>query len=105
MLFGLGPAELAVIGVIGVLLFGRKLPEVGRYLGQSITSFKSGMRGLENGFEDANAGYTGAANAAGPAGPLPGQSEALRPPQRVATTAPKFEDAPNTGIRANPPQV
>jgi hypothetical protein len=30
----------------------------------------------------------------------PGPSESIRPPQRVAATAPKFEDAP-----AHPPQV
>ena len=32
----IGPTELIIILVIGVLLFGRKLPEVGRYLGKGI---------------------------------------------------------------------
>ena len=33
---GLGPVELCIVAVIGVLVFGRKLPEVGRYLGKGI---------------------------------------------------------------------
>lgn len=35
--------ELIVILVIGLLLFGRKLPEIGRSLGQGIRQFKSGL--------------------------------------------------------------
>lgn len=98
-LFGLGPAEIAVLAVIAVLLFGRKLPEMGKYLGKSIIEFKKGMKGLEENVDDYAAG--------GPA-PVsqPAVSEAIRPPQRVAATAPKFEDAPaNTQVTANPPQV
>jgi len=39
MFFGLGPMEIALVVVLGVLLFGRKLPDIGRYLGRSVTDF------------------------------------------------------------------
>jgi sec-independent protein translocase protein TatA len=89
-IFGLGVPEMAVIGIIAVVLFGRKLPEVAKSLGKSVVSFKQGMRGLEEGFDDVNNPSTPRAEAA--------PAEAIRPPQRVTATAPKFEDAP-------PPQV
>lgn len=86
---GLGPMEVMVVVIIGVLLFGKKLPDMGRYLGKSITEFKKGMRGLE---DDLDVGSSQSAPVAQPrnAGP----SEAIRAPQRVAATAPKFEDSP-----------
>jgi sec-independent protein translocase protein TatA len=34
--FGLGPLEIVVIGAIAVMLYGKRLPEVGRSVGQSI---------------------------------------------------------------------
>jgi sec-independent protein translocase protein TatA len=39
-----GPFELIIIAGLGLLLFGKRLPEVGRSLGQGIVQFKKGLR-------------------------------------------------------------
>ncbi len=46
-----GGPEWIVIAVIGLLLFGKRLPEVGRSLGRSVIEFKKGLQGIE---EDLN---------------------------------------------------
>jgi sec-independent protein translocase protein TatA len=47
-MFGLGPIEMLIVGVIAVLLFGNRLPEVGRSVGRSLMEFKKGMRDIQN---------------------------------------------------------
>ncbi|MHB1423685.1 MAG: Sec-independent protein translocase subunit TatA/TatB [Gemmataceae bacterium] len=81
--FNLGGPEMIFLLILGVLLFGRKLPEVGRYLGKGIVEFKKGIKGLEDEFD-------ASASAAPRQEPL--ALEPPRPPQRITTTAPKFED-------------
>jgi sec-independent protein translocase protein TatA len=50
-MFGnLNPMELMVVLGIAVLLFGKRLPEVGRTLGKGIVEFKKGIRGIEEEF-------------------------------------------------------
>ena len=51
----LGMTELIVIGVIMLLLFGRRLPEVGRSLGQGIVQFKKGLKDVQDEVENAAA--------------------------------------------------
>jgi sec-independent protein translocase protein TatA len=47
-MFGLGIGEVVIILFVGVLLFGgKKLPALGKALGQSINSFKSGLKGAD----------------------------------------------------------
>ena len=47
--FGLpGGWEWIVLLVIGLLLFGRRLPEVGRSIGQGIKEFKKGLKEVED---------------------------------------------------------
>lgn len=43
----IGWQELLILGVILLILFGRRLPEVGRSLGQGIVQFKKGLRDIE----------------------------------------------------------
>jgi TatA/E family protein of Tat protein translocase len=48
--FGWAPsgAELIVLLVLALLLFGKRLPEVARNLGKGVVEFKNGIRGIEN---------------------------------------------------------
>ena len=45
--------EMMIVGVIAVLLFGKRLPEVGRSLGKGIVEFKKGMRDIQSEVDNA----------------------------------------------------
>lgn len=46
-----GPTQWVIILVIALLLFGKRLPEVGRSLGKGIVEFKKGLKGIEDEIE------------------------------------------------------
>lgn len=76
--FSPGPGEMLVIGILAVLLFGKRLPEVGRSLGKGLVEFKKGLHGIEDDLDSAGSGAT----------------PSYTPPRAVdyaETTAPKFE--------------
>lgn len=50
----LAPWHVILIGVFALLIFGNRLPEVGRSLGRSIVEFKKGIRGIEDEVQDAS---------------------------------------------------
>jgi sec-independent protein translocase protein TatA len=88
----LSPMHILLVLVIGILLFGKRLPEIGRSLGKGLMEFKKGLKGLEDEFEGTVRQE--------PYQPPAAAIEPPRPPQRVATNVPKFEDAGNV----TPPQ-
>ena len=47
-----GTMEWVILLVLGLLIFGKKLPEVGRGLGRSIVEFKKGIKGIEDEIEN-----------------------------------------------------
>jgi sec-independent protein translocase protein TatA len=55
------PIHWVILLVIGVLLFGKRLPEVGRSLGKGLIEFKKGLKGLEDDIEGGGSAPTGAA--------------------------------------------
>ncbi len=86
-MFGLGPMEILILVVLGVLLFGKKLPDIGRSLGKTVTEFRKGVKGMEDDVD-------GGGRPLAPAVIEPGGAPQIRAPQRVAATAPKFEEVP-----------
>jgi sec-independent protein translocase protein TatA len=47
----MGPPELLVIGVLAIILFGAKLPEVARSLGSSYREFRRGLNDVQQQFK------------------------------------------------------
>lgn len=94
-MFGLGGQEILLLVVLGVLLFGRKLPEVGRSLGKTAVEFRKGLKGLEDEVSETS----------GPSQRAAIEPEPVKAPQRVtpATPKPMFDDAPATP--SVPPKV
>src|SRR5262245_57757784 len=50
MLFALIPntADMVIIAVVAVLLFGKNLPQVARHAGKALSELKKGMAGLQS---------------------------------------------------------
>jgi sec-independent protein translocase protein TatA len=42
-MFGIGPTELVVIGLVSLLLFGNRLPSMMKSLGTGLKEFKKGF--------------------------------------------------------------
>lgn len=78
--FGIGApstGELLIVGIVALLLFGKRLPEVARSLGKGIVEFKKGVRGLEDEVDHATYSRTSSR-------PVPAE-------EHDEVTAPKFE--------------
>ena len=80
----LGTQEILVIGLIALLLFGQRLPEVMRSLGKGVMEFKKGMNDLQDEFR------TASMTPDAPARTAPGEHLT----HHEEPTAPKFEPPP-----------
>jgi sec-independent protein translocase protein TatA len=87
-MFGLSMQELVIIGIVAVLLFGKKLPEVAKSVGRSYSQFRKGLSEMQGDFHRAM-------NT--PDEPLRKSRRAERYDEyddRDEATAPKFEPPP-----------
>lgn len=50
----IGWPELLVLALIGLLIFGKRLPEVGKSIGRGIVEFKRGLSGIEEDLDQAD---------------------------------------------------
>ena len=46
-MFNIGPPELMLVGLIALLLFGKRVPEVMRSLGRSVSEFQKGLSSVK----------------------------------------------------------
>ena len=81
----LSPQHILLALVIGLLLFGRKLPEMGRSIGKTFKEFQKGMNGLEADLDQTTSTKSTTSE------PTP-----LQAPQRItpANQKPVFDDVP-----------
>jgi len=75
--------EMVMVMGVAVLLFGKRLPEVGRSLGKGIVEFKKGLRGFEEEFDISStmSSHT----------PSKRSEERVRPVDSLENSVPKFE--------------
>ena len=79
-MFGFGGGwEWIIVGLIALLMFGKRLPEVARRLGKGIVEYTKGVRGIEDDVDHST--YTSDSS---PSRPVPEE-------EQEEVTAPKFE--------------
>ncbi|OHD72013.1 MAG: hypothetical protein A2177_06900 [Spirochaetes bacterium RBG_13_68_11] len=84
MPFGLQPLDLIVIVVVALVIFGpKRLPQLGRWLGKTFSSFRKGARDLADGFTE----ETRAQDAGGTGGNAAAESTGVHPVDTSPSTA------------------
>ena len=91
-----GPLELGIILLIALLLFGRRLPEVGKSLGKGIVEFRRGLKGVTDEIEEESTKPSHRSSAARP--PLTDGGEDPRVPRGSA-----IEERPKEAVSERPP--
>jgi sec-independent protein translocase protein TatA len=82
------PVTLLILGVLAVLLYGERLPEVARSFGKGFMEFKKGINNIQDELRNA----IDSAGTSAPTAPSVSYSESE---PREEATAPKFEPPPS----------
>jgi sec-independent protein translocase protein TatA len=93
-MFGLGMQEFVIIGIVAILLFGKRLPEVARSWGKSYAEFRRGLSDIQSQLDSASSDVYSSYSSPS------GQSKNSTPSyddydDYEEATAPKFEPPPS----------
>ncbi len=93
-----GGYEWIILLILGLLIFGRRLPEVGRSLGKGIVEFKRGIKGIDDDIESESSKSSASAGHESTPESLPHPSPPAEP--RVSRPTPEPAEMP-----APPPEA
>ena len=83
-----GGGEMIILGIIGLLVFGNRLPEVAKSLGKSVVEFKKGLAGVQDEIERS-------VNASS-------QSDALPPPSTSSPSTSVTSESSASSVESSP---
>jgi sec-independent protein translocase protein TatA len=93
---GIGPMEMMIVGIVAVLLFGKRLPEVGRSLGKGLVEFKKGIRGIEDDLNTSStSSYASSSRSSGRFSDIDDRDEATAPRFEPPTNEPQVPKEPS----------
>lgn len=93
-MFSLGPWEMAIVGIVAVLLFGKKLPEVMRGLGKSYSEFRKGLAEMQSSVHYSDYGSSSSYSGSSSSSSYSSGSKSHDFDDYDEPTAPRFEPPP-----------
>ena len=103
-MFNIGPAEMIVILIIALIVFGpKRLPEIGRTVGKGLREFRKASQDLKDEFTGTLDDEDEAPSAPPAASPASSQSAPAEPARSEAEVGPSQDGASSGSLDGSPP--
>jgi sec-independent protein translocase protein TatA len=101
-MFGMSWHEMLIVGVIAILLFGKRLPEVAKSLGNSYREFRRGLAEFHSQVDFTDTGSASSYASSNSSSSSRSSSSTYRDPDDYEeATAPRFEPPPSEPTSGN----
>ena len=97
-IFGFGFQEMIIVGVVAVLLFGKRLPEVAKSIGQSYSQFRKGLNDIQSSMDYTQGSHTPPSSPSRSYDDYDDYDEPTAPKFEPPPTEPKSDDPPSGDI-------